>query len=200
MISRRRPCPEWSEPSGEQVRSVKVMLIAVLVMTSLALVSCGDDGDSKVAFESVLTRALAPGAPLPEASDPALVVRGPDGNELAALDVETLDKLGTVRATVYERWFKRDVTFDGPWVADVLDAVDPSGHGPVLLSALDDYEATIDRADLRVGDALLATYADGAPIPVAEGGPLRLVFLDDKDPIGANEKNWIWSVNAIQVR
>lgn len=171
----------------------------LLVSAATVLVACGDGGATAPTFETVRTATLESGAPLPQSATPALVVYAANGDQLAALDVATLERFAMVRATAYERWFKRDVTFEGPWIADVLDAVAPSGRGPVLLRALDDFEVTVDRADLKVGDALLAINADDAPIPVAAGGPVRLVFLDQEAPIGADGQKWIWNLHEIHL-
>ena len=181
---------------GGHVRRSREVL-GILLASTAVLAACGDDGTAATAFETVRTATLESGAALPESVDPALIVYGPNGDQLAALDVATLERFGLVRATTYERWFKRDVTFEGPWLADVLNATDPSGQGKLLLRALDDFEVTIDRADLKAGDALLAIRTDAGPIPVADGGPVRLVFLDQKAPIGADGQNWIWNLHEI---
>jgi hypothetical protein len=47
---------------------------------------------------------------------------------------------------------------------------------------------------------LLATRTgDGGAIPIAEGGPIRIVFADGVAS-GANANQWIWSVTTIDVR
>jgi hypothetical protein len=40
---------------------------------------------------------------------------------------------------------------------------------------------------------------DGSPIPVAEGGPTRIVFRDGI-PAGNNSEQWIWSLSTIEVQ
>lgn len=172
------------------------IVVVLVLLTAPAVASCAEEADA-AAFDTVRSAELTPGAALPDVAEPVIVVDGPGGD--VASDMDTLERLGTVKATVCERWFNRDVTFEGPWISDVLNIADVSGQGRVQLHALDDFEVSFDRSDLRAGDALLAIRADGAPIPVADGGPARLVFLDDTTEIGADEQNWIWNLDAIHL-
>jgi hypothetical protein len=41
--------------------------------------------------------------------------------------------------------------------------------------------------------------ADGAPIPLGKGGPIRLVFPPDA-PAGKNKDLWIWSIDSMTIR
>jgi DMSO/TMAO reductase YedYZ molybdopterin-dependent catalytic subunit len=61
-------------------------------------------------------------------------------------------------------------------VADVLDLVAPRDEARSLIaSGHPAYSAEIDLAAARANDVLLAWSHDGQPLPVAHGGPLRLV-------------------------
>jgi DMSO/TMAO reductase YedYZ molybdopterin-dependent catalytic subunit len=62
--------------------------------------------------------------------------------------------------------------------------VSPRPPSGVYLHALDDY-----KVDFMAPGVLLATKADGAPIPLGRGGPIRLVFPPDA-PAGKNKDRW----------
>lgn len=139
---------------------------------------------------------LVPGDSIPDAADPVLTVRDRDGSTIAELDLDTIEAMGTVRATIHEPWFKHDVEFEGVWLTDVLAVLDIEGD--IDLIALDDYLVEMPVDAIRSGDALLATRADGAPIGIDDGGPTRIVFLDPDGP-GEDHYLWIWSIDAIAV-
>ena len=59
---------------------------------------------------------------------------------------------------------------------------------------------SLSLADVRAGGILLATGdGSGAHIPIADGGPTRIVFLKGL-PAGANADQWVWSLKTIDVR
>lgn len=174
------------------------MRTGALIAALLLVGACSGTSEAAVGFETVRDAVLAPGDALPPASDPILVVTDADGTELAELDLETIESVGTVRANVYEQWFARDVDFEGVWLEDLL-AVAGVDADAIEIHALDDFLTQIDVAALPDHDAMVATRADGQRIPVEDGGPLRLVFLDP-DGVGRESQLWIWNIDAIASR
>jgi hypothetical protein len=184
---------------------IRVALVAALLPALLA--GCGSDAPSRSDTAPVVLRAatLRPGQPVPAPAGPTLVtltgkVAAANMGEDVALDRRTLDRLTQVELRTYEPWVKKDLSFRGVWLADVLAL---AGAGPVdevQIVALDDYTVRLDRAALRGGGILLAT-ADGAgrPIAVEDGGPTRIVFAPGT-AAGANADQWIWSLRTIDVR
>jgi hypothetical protein len=148
----------------------------------------------------------APGERLPvPAGAPALTITGrvERGNVGPAvqLDDRGLDSLGRIRIDLYEPWVKQRMGFQGVWLADLLDAAGVDDHAQSLhITALDNYQVDLPLADVRGGGVLLATRTgDGGPIPVADGGPIRIVFADGVEA-GTNANQWIWSLTTIDVR
>jgi hypothetical protein len=172
--------------------------------------------------------AAVPTAPAPEPVDPAPVVLQPptlaadqlvpapaqpplltvtgriglmNSGDALAFDAAALDQLGRVRITVYEPWVKQTMGFQGVWLADLLRVarLDPAAS-TVHVTALDDYQIDLTVDDVMAGGVLVATRGgDGAPIPVQDGGPTRLVFAGGV-PAGASADQWIWSLRTIDVR
>jgi hypothetical protein len=149
---------------------------------------------------------LLPGQPIPAPTGkPVLTLTGKisatNKGSAIVFDQATIDRLGQVQITVYEPWVKQDMTFRGVWLADLLTVADASTTASSLrMTALDDYRAEVTMTAVRAGGMLLATRAgDGSAIPVADGGPTRLVYVNGIKS-GANADLWIWSLKTIEVR
>jgi hypothetical protein len=116
-----------------------------------------------------------------------------------ALDLASLERMRTVRMSLNEPFLKRRVTFDGVLLSDLLAVAGvPPSATKVELIALDDYKVDFTIADVRQSKMLLATKADGEPMPIDKAGPIRIVFPDDSS-LGRNPDLWIWSVNSMKV-
>jgi hypothetical protein len=139
------------------------------------------------------------------AGEPVLTFTGRIGSTNAAraleFDAASLDRFGVLKVGVYEPWVKKDMEFQGVWLADVLAGAraDP-GARTLHFTALDDYQIDLSTAEVTRGDIFLATKrGDGTPIPIEEGGPTRIVFTG----VGAADVSadlWIWSLKTIDVR
>jgi hypothetical protein len=115
------------------------------------------------------------------------------------LDLPTLERMRTVRLVANEPFLKRRVTFTGVLVRDLLAVAQvPRSARKVQMTALDDYQVDFSLADVASSQMLLATRADGRPMPVARQGPIRIVFPDDAK-LGRNSDLWIWSVSQMRL-
>lgn len=167
-----------------------------------------DPGDRETAARTatVVTPAvLKPGAAIPLPAESVLVLRGSisgtNEGDMLRLGVETLDQLGLHQVQVFEPWLKEDVGFQGVWLADLLDVAGVAGSASgIHFVALDDYSVDLSMEEVDAGGILLATRtADGEPLPIDQGGPTRIVFLDGV-AAGVNADLWIWSLKEISVR
>lgn len=124
-------------------------------------------------------------------------VRGNSGPHTTKVDFATLDRLARERVTVHEPFLKRDIAFTGIRMGTLLQSagVDASARR-LYMHALDDYHVDLPVADLTDG-ALLATRENGRRIPLAAGGPIRLVFTGETK-LARNTDNWIWSIDSIR--
>ncbi len=134
---------------------------------------------------------------------PVLTVKGAVTNRndggAVVFDLRTLGTMATVTTSTYEPFVKKDMTFTGVPMADLLARAGiAAGATKVRMHALDDYQVELRVADLADRRVLLATKADGASIPVRKGGPIRLVFPPGSS-VGRNQDLWIWSVDSITV-
>lgn len=180
-------------------RALVVVLLAVLAVTGLLVITASSPERRPGSADRAAAR---PAPPLPAAPRTAAVLRieGTRGGNAAGgrateFDLAALRALPQLTLRVEEPFVRREMTLTGPRMRDVLDAARAPG-GRLLVHALDDYEVVFAAADLRGDEAILALRAEGAAIPVAQGGPIRIVF-GDEEPLGENLDNWIWSVDRI---
>lgn len=131
-----------------------------------------------------------------------LTVQGADqpnvGAEVQA-DISALESLGTSTITVHEPFLNKELEFTVVPLDDVLAAAGVAPDAELLWTALDDYQVHFTRCQLAAEGALLATRIEGAPIDIANGGPVRVVFVDPDGTLGRDTNQWIWSLYLIEV-
>jgi hypothetical protein len=164
-----------------------------------------NSGQATFPAVQVQPATLRVGDGVPLTKEPILAIRGKisganDGDALQ-LGTDTLDQFGLLQVRLYEPWAKKRMSFQGMWLADLLDVagVDASARG-VHLVALDDFQVDLTSEVIAAGGIFLATKTyDGSPIPIDQGGPTRIVFMDGVKA-GASADQWIWSLKDISVR
>jgi len=175
------------------------------VALAAALAGCGgrDARETAPAAPSTV-RAVAAPAPVPApVGKPVLTLKGAVSNRndgaAVVFDLPTLDAMATATTQTHEPFVKKDMTFTGVPMADLLARAGITAAATkVRMHALDDYQVELSVADLADRRVLLATKAEDATIPVAKGGPIRLVFPADST-VGKNRDLWIWSVDSMTV-
>jgi hypothetical protein len=148
----------------------------------------------------------SPGEPVPAPVGPVVLTmtgkigQRNDGAQLR-LDAAQLDQLGRVQVAVFDPWVKKDLQLQGTWLNELIDVAQPTPEAQKIhITALDDYQIDLSLAEIRAGGILLATKTGaGEPIPIADGGPLRIVFVGGV-PSGASADQWIWNLAMIDVR
>jgi DMSO/TMAO reductase YedYZ molybdopterin-dependent catalytic subunit len=74
------------------------------------------------------------------------------------------------------KWSRLDVPWRGVHLADVLALAEPTDEARFLLChAYDNYTTNLPLAEALKPDVLLVHTADGAPLPVEHGGPVRVI-------------------------
>jgi len=73
-------------------------------------------------------------------------------------------------------WSRFDIPWRGVHVADVIALVEPAAEAThAMLHGYDGYTTNVALAELLKPDVLLAHTADGKPLAVAHGGPVRVI-------------------------
>ena len=181
---------------------------AAIALAAVALGACAGTGEQPAA---TATTAPAAGSGdggtvkrfAPPSGEVVLTVSGAirshnKGSNLA-LDLATLERMGTVRLETTEPFLKKKVTFEGVPLWDLLQSAgvtDPAGK--VHLTALDDYKVAFTLDQVRSSQMLLATRSDGQHMPIDKAGPTRIVF-PEASTLGRNPDLWIWSVSTMRV-
>ena len=175
--------------------------VALIVFAVGALSACGDrSADSETRqykFEPVSAASLEVGDVVPAPTGVAVLTVGDGLSGGVVFDLATLERAGMVAGELFEPFEKKRVTFTGVELKHVLAVAGVPAGTDLHLVALDEYAVDLTAADVEAGGILLATSVDGKPIPIANGGPIRVVFLDDVE-LGKTTDLWIWSLARIE--
>jgi hypothetical protein len=125
-----------------------------------------------------------------------------NAGEQAVFDMAMLEALPQHSFTTRTPWFDQPVSFTGPLLSDVLDAV--KANGTVLeATALNDYTVTIPAADARQFKVVIARLLNGKPMRVRDKGPLFVVYPFDSSlelRKSVYYERSIWQLKALNVK
>jgi hypothetical protein len=173
-------------------------LVPLVVLMGVLVAGCGVETEPTAVAPRTSSPAKVAVALRPATGTPVVTLRGRlNGGRPLRVDLASLDALPSRRLTVLEPFVKKTVRFEGVGFTDLLDAAGATGTS-VTVHALDDYEVTFRSAVLRDEGALLATQADGRPIGLDDGGPVRLVF-PASSKTGQDTDLWVWSIDSMSV-
>lgn len=128
-----------------------------------------------------------------------LVVVGPDGTE-TAYSPANLERLPTYRLRTTTPWRPQPADFDGVLLRDILAANGLLEVDAILVTAENDFTATIPRALWETLDVMVATRVDGRPHTRRERGPIQFVIdMDDYESHDiAMEEHLVWMAARIE--
>ena len=177
---------------------IAALLLAMLVGGSPALALDAPQGQAIVTVVGAITETNR--GPFDEAEDKFFLYHEYKFDKAASFDLAMLEALGTQSVEIaYDGW-PAPIRFDGPLLADLLDAVGAHGTSVTLL-ALDGYAERIEGADIEAYRWILATRANGSPLPIGGHGPTWLVYDRGADHryTPDDEARWPWAVFLIVV-
>jgi hypothetical protein len=122
--------------------------------------------------------------------------------EVAAFDAAMIDSLPTHEFRTWSPWFKEPMTFRGPRLKTVLDAVGAKGQ-TLHMVALNDYAVDIPVSDAEQYDPILARRINGKVLGVRDKGPLFLIYPFDQKPETRMDQFYgrsIWQVTRVTVQ
>jgi len=122
--------------------------------------------------------------------------------ESAVFDAAMIDRLPTHEFRTWTPWFKEPVTFRGPLLQTLLDAVGAQGQ-TLHLVALNDYAVNVPVSDARKFGPLLATHIDGKVLGVRDKGPLFLIYPFEAKPETRADQYYgrsIWQITRVTVQ
>lgn len=125
-----------------------------------------------------------------------------NAGDAALFDDAMLSDLPQQTFTTTTIWTKdREVTFSGPSLADVLDAVDAQGS-VIKARAINDYMVEFSRDELTDTAPIVANRIDGEPYGIRQNGPLWIVYPYDAGPEFQTELVYarsIWQVVHLRI-
>jgi hypothetical protein len=183
-------------------------LLVVLAISSF--VSCGgkDSPDSNktalVEREDVSSGEIGPDDSIPMPKDKSVLsitglISNPNDGEMTRLDLATLGEMPIVQLRVFEPFEKRNVTFEGVLMSDLMEIVGAEASATeVHFTALDHYKVDLSLKEIDSKEILLALKSDGKGMSVVDGGPTRIIFPPNSVS-GRNSDMWIWNVKSMLV-
>lgn len=124
------------------------------------------------------------------------------GGAVAQFTRKDLEAIGHSEIKTGTPWHDGKVHFEGVLLSDLMDHVGGQGRD-LLVSALNNYSATIPSSDLKGHMPLLAMKLDGKYLEIEDKGPLFIIYPFDADPKLASELFYsrsVWQVSAIEVK
>jgi hypothetical protein len=186
--------------------TLKRIALGVLLLT--LLIACGAETGTRSAYTTISTGTLTPSDSIaPPAGPVVLSLTGKIGVTNAEgrldLDMNTLERLGLIEFTVNDPFLKRGVTYQGILLTRLLEVARvPQDATTLHTVALNDYATDVPIAPTRTWPVMLATKRDGQRMPVADKGPIEIVFpynSFDIDPI-TYDPMWVWQLRSMEVR
>lgn len=187
----------------------------VAAVLALVAVACGSDTEGVNAdaagsgFEVVTEAVLTPGDEIPAPSDDVvLTITGAiavtNVEDSLQLDMSTLESIGLVSYEVDDDQAEgRRVAFTGVLLRDLLAVAGADPDAVALeMTALNDYAVSVPAADAEASPVMIATQSDGERMPVANYGPVRVVYPYDSHDLDStlHDPRWIWQLSTIDVR
>jgi hypothetical protein len=128
--------------------------------------------------------------------DADTVVLSIDVGDATDYTLADLAAFAPIVVIIEEPFIQETVEFTGVAMADLFDDAGVSPDVSVDTIALNDYVYTDSVDNFVTNRAILAYLANGEPIPVEEGGPVRIVFAEDSPYFSVLEA-WNWSLRTI---
>ena len=129
------------------------------------------------------------------------LILDPSFKSLSVKQLESHFELET--ATLFNPWDKKQATYRGVCLRDLLEKLATPQTETVVFKAIDGYEVEITRSDWEKYRIILVTQESGHYLPVAQKGPLRIIFPDYNPNNKHYESNlhlWAWMINRIEFR
>jgi len=195
------------------MKTYRVIAVVSIGLLSLALAACAPAASTATptaVFTTVSQPTLKKGDPIPApVGDVILTVTGltetrnNEADKSIQMDLATIESLGVVEYTVNDPFEKKDITYRGVLMSDLLDVLQVSSTATKLnMVALNDYSIEVPIEDMHKYPVLFALQADGEYMPISTRGPAMLVYPYDDFTFDQAVYNdyWIWQIASIDAR
>jgi hypothetical protein len=186
--------------------TIKLFTLALFI---IAATGCGSNtSTNKTVYSVVTTGTLKAGAKIPAPQGAViLTVTGKIGttNSDASIkmDLPMIESVGQVSYKVTDPFEKKDVTYQGVLMSDLLALWQVSKDATSIhVVALDDYSVDVPIGDLTKFPVIFALREDSQYMPVSTHGPAMLVYPYNDyqfDPAVYNNY-WAWQIKSMDIR
>jgi len=172
--------------------------IGIAVAVSLAaLTGCSTTGGSAAPAPTPTASATNPygGFPVdpPAATDVVLTVTG---TSTVNFTYAELQDMATEQVAIHEPFIGKDQSFSGIPLAELFTRAGIAPTDKVDTVALNDYHFADTAAKFEDAKGVLAVLRAGSPIPMDQGGPIRIIFPTDSNYYTYLDA-WNWSLRSI---
>ena len=179
---------------------MKLKALAGLAALALILTGCGSSSSSKAdatPSASATTNPYGGGfvVDAPADNDVVLTVSAAKSIDYTMGEIK---KLAKTEIEIFEPFVKKNQKFTVVKMADFLNAAGFKATDKVNTVALNDYAFVDTDANFVDNNAYIAVLRDGQPIPMDEGGPIRIVFANDSK-YASNLDAWNWSIRTMEL-
>lgn len=191
--------------TGDRSRHLVAVLVAALAGGLLLVTGCGgsDSSDSSAASSTTAPAGAtttspygdAPAIDPPGPDEVVLTVTGPSGTTEYTL--AQLRERATTKLSVDEPFVKQRIEFAGVPMSELLQAAGLAGDTKVNTVALNNYSFAAPASVFTDSNGIIAVTQAGGDIPIAQGGPIRIVFPDGTAG-SSNLEAWNWSLDRIE--
>lgn len=172
------------------------ILASAIALAVVALAGCSSPTTNGATEPPVEPTNPYGGFPIDPPADDEVVLTVVGDQSVDFTYAELKDR-STVDVTIVEPFVDRTETFSGVPFADLVASAGIADDATVSTVALNGYVYDDTAAALIGADALVAVLRDGEPIPMDEGGPIRLVFATDSTYYEFLDA-WNWSLRSIE--
>jgi hypothetical protein len=175
-------------------RGIAILVISVVSLT-VALVGCSSE-TTETSEETTVAENPYGGFPVdpPAPDEVVLTVTGTSSRDYT---MSELEDLATSEITIMEPFAQRTETFRGVPLTDLFSESGLQPEQQVATIALNDYRYA-DSVDAFVSsDGVLAVSRNGGPIPMDQGGPIRIIFPEGSHYYSFLDA-WNWSLRSIE--
>lgn len=125
-----------------------------------------------------------------------------NSGDKADIDRAMLEALPQQTITTNTPWHEGEVTFEGPFMTDVMTLVGGEGEMATVL-ALDDYTSDVPVSSFAEDRPILAMKRNGEWMPDDDQGPLFIIYDYDSKPEMNTEAYHgysVWSVRTMELK
>jgi hypothetical protein len=173
--------------------------IAIALSALLLLTGCSNSSSSSEATPTPSASSNPYGAGFvvdpPAEGDVVLTIKGSTTKDFTMGEIIAL---ADEEISIMEPFVKMEQSFKVVKMEKLLAGLGFKPTDTLSTVALNDYAFPDTVANFTKNNAYVAVSRDGAPIPMDQGGPIRIVFASDSGYF-ANLDAWNWSIRTFEL-